>query len=268
MKKITFAVTALVLFSGVSVFASEQVEGVVIPNTPAISRINHTYEKEESMKTSSLVRLQSKGKSLINERITALSANLTSIESANKLTAEQKAALATLVTTNITGLNALAVKIASSTDATSTKVLVGSIFTNFRIYGIVIPQLRLEKRVYELQNHAGRLAEVFTKVQAKIDEAKGKGKDMTNLQKGLDDAKTLVASDALKLSALLTTLQALKPADYGTSSKAIIESANTELRAVAKDYQSITGMIHKKANEKKAGTMHEAGEGKEKGEGR
>jgi hypothetical protein len=50
-------------------------------------------------------------------------------------------------------------------------------------------------------------------------------------------------SDTATLAALLTKVQALKPADYGTSSKAIIESANTDIKTVSKDLRTINALI-------------------------
>jgi cell pole-organizing protein PopZ len=124
-------------------------------------------------------------------------------------------------------------------------VLTSSIFTDFRIYGVVLPQVRLEKRIYELQNHAASLTEVFAKVQLAIDAQKAKGKDVSVWQANLDATKTLVVKDTEKLSSLFTQISALKPSDYGTTSKATIESVNIGVKAVAKDFQSIRSKIRR-----------------------
>ena len=118
------------------------------------------------------------------------------------------------------------------------------VFSEYRIYGIIIPQVHLEKRIFDLQNHITKITnEVFPKVQTAIDTQKAKGKDVTVWQTGLDKAKTTVSSDTATLAALLTKVQALKPADYGTSSKAIIESANTDIKTVSKDLRTINALI-------------------------
>jgi heat shock protein HslJ len=47
------------------------------------------------------------------------------------------------------------------------------------------------------------------------------------------------------LATLFTTVSALKPADYGTSSKATIEQANATLKSVLKDFSSIKKNLHR-----------------------
>lgn len=247
MKKtlLTTLALSLLLPSG-SLFADNDVK---IPITPIISTVSVVTEKEEVMHSSRSdkrhEKIHSRASNLIKERINSLNSNSKVINADKSLTLEQKATLTGIASTNVTGLTALSVAIATSTDATSTKNLINSIITNFRIYGIVIPQIRLEKRIFDLQNHSQKLSNTFLKVQAKIDEYKGKGKDVTIWQKNLDDAKMLVANDMFTLANLLTIVQALKPSDYGTSSKATIEQVNAGLKAVHKDFNSIRKSVQK-----------------------
>jgi heat shock protein HslJ len=109
----------------------------------------------------------------------------------------------------------------------------------------VVPQVRIEKRIFDLQNHSQKLSDTFLKVQAKIDEYKAKGKDVTVWQKTLDDSKMLVANDMNTLANALTKAAALKPSDYGTTSKATIESINNDIKNVVKDFNSIKKNLHK-----------------------
>lgn len=237
MKKIFIStLIAGIALSTASVFAESL--DTEVPRAPEITSVSSVTEKSEKMYTNSLSRLKARGAQLIKERVNALTSNGKAIEG-SKLTTEQKAVLTSAITTNVNGLTTLGATIASSTDATSTKALVETIFTNFRIYAIVLPQVRLEKRINDLQNHVIKLNDTFTKIQTKIDAQKAKGKDVTVWQKSLDDAKTLVATDSTKLSALFTQISALKPADYGTSSKATIESVNAGVKVIAKDFNSI-----------------------------
>jgi hypothetical protein len=216
---------------------------VVVPPTPEVTSVLSVIEKHEAIKVTSLEKMKARGLQLIKERINSLNANATVIANSKALTAEQKSAFEAFFGGKRIELNNLGTKIASSTDATTTKALISSIFTDFRIYGVLIPQLRLEKRIYELQTHSVKLNDTFVKVQARIDEFKTKGKDVTLWQKNLDDSKMLVATDTQKLSALLIKINALQPADYGTTSKAVIESVNKDVRSIAKDFQSINRKV-------------------------
>ena len=247
MKKTLLSTLALTLaFSGVSVFADTG--DTIIPIAPEISAVANVTENSGTISATSLVRIKAHGAQLIKERINSLQSNLHAITASKTLTTDQKASFTTIVNTNVAGLNSLQASIAAGVDASSTKGLVNSIFTNFRIYGIVIPQIRLEKRINDLQNHSQKLSDTFIKVQANIDTAKGKGKDVTVWQKSLDDAKMLVANDMYSLSNLMVKVTALKPSDYGTTSKSVIASVNTDMKNITKDFSSIVKNVRRPVN--------------------
>ena len=239
MKKILIGtVLTIATLTGFSSAFAETLD-VSIAATPEITTVSATTERAESLVTKNLLRIKARGSQLIKERINSLTSNGKVIAESNKLSTEQKASFATIISTNIAGLTTLGNSIAANTEASSTKTLVNKIYTDFRIYAIVLPQIRLEKRINELQNHIPKLTEAFVKIQTKIDAQKAKGKDVTVWQKSLDDAKVLVTADTAKLATLFVQISALKPADYGTSSKAIIESVNAGVKTIAKNFSSI-----------------------------
>lgn len=253
MKKTFISVLALGTLLSTGVAFADNRDDIRIPSLSAITHVSFDSHSDDSKKegkyrenknNNSLVKLQARGSQLINERISDLQSNANAITN-SQLGIEQKASLSGVINTNVSGLTTLKTSIGTSTDATSTKALIDSIYTKFRIYGVVIPQIRLEKRIYDLQNHVTKLSDTFIKVQARIDEYKADGKDVTVWQKSLEDAKLLVATDAGKLATLMLQAQALKPADYGTSTKATIESINAGIKAVAKDFNSIQKSINK-----------------------
>ncbi len=220
-------------------------DDVLMPGISDLGAVSPGKEQTQSLWYTSLSRLQARGAQLIRERINSLTANKNVIQANKSLTETQKTALTTILTTNITGLTGLSAAIASSTDASSTKQLISSVYTDYRIYGIVIPQVRLEKRIYDLQNHSVKLSDLFLKVQAKIDEYKAKGKDVTAWQKNLEDAKILVATDMYALTVLRNTVSALKVSDYGTTSVAVIDSANKEIKRISHDFNTIAKNLNK-----------------------
>lgn len=216
---------------------------VVVPITPEVTSVSSVIEKAEVLKATSLDRMKARGMQLIKDRVNSLNSNAQAIANSKVLTADQKSAFANFFNGKVSDLNLLGTKIASSTDATTTKALVSSIFTDYRVYGVLIPQLRLEKRLYELQAHSAKLADVFTKVQTRINEWKVKGKDVTAWQKNLDDTKAMVSTDTAKIQTLLVQINALHAVDYGTTSKAVIESVNMDTKAIARDFQSVNRKV-------------------------
>jgi hypothetical protein len=247
MKKITISTVLVGLtLSATSVFA--QSIDTPVPAAPVITPVAVVTEKVEVIKTDVLAKVKERGAKLIKERVDTLNSNLKALESSKTLTAEQKEFFITNINTQVAGLTTLGTSIAGATDASSTKALVSKIFTDFRIYAIVVPQIRMEKRINDLQNHTVKLNETFAKVQTKIDEQKAKGKDVAAMQKSLDDAKALVAKNTATLSTLMTQVVALKPSDYPTTSKTTIESINKSIKEVAKELGSVKSILNTTKN--------------------
>lgn len=255
MKKTLITACALgVAFTSFSAFADSK-DDVSMPYPPEISRVENVTEREErSVSVTNNTRIKAQGDRLIRERIATLNSTKKIFDDNKSLTPEQKASLSATITTNVAGLTSLRSTLATSTSATSSRILVKSIYTDFRIYGIVIPQVRLEKRVYDLMNHSQKLSDRFLLAQDKINKAKEKGYDVTQWQKSLDEAKISVATDMNTLVQLRTQVKALTPADYGTSSKATIESVNQSIRSISKNFNSIAKTLRRPAYMSKSGT--------------
>ena len=242
MKKVFLSgfLVSVALSSSLVFAESTLTSDVVIPSAPTVTTVPPVTENRELMRSTNLVNIKARGIQLIDARINSLKANAVLVANSSGLTPEQKTAYASFFEVKISDLHVTRRNaITNATDVITAKALVSSIFTDLRIYGVVIPQIRLQKRMYELQNHGTKLNETFVKVQAKIDEWKAKGKDVTVWQKNLDDAKTLVVTDNQKLANLLISINNLKPSDYGTVSKTANESANKDIKSIASDFNSI-----------------------------
>lgn len=220
---------------------------VVVPTITIPSSVGSVTERSEVISTKNIERVKARGAQLIKERVNSLNQNKDAVNKAKGLTNDQKLAFSAFFDDKIGELTVLGTKIASSTDASSTKMLVESIFSEYRIYAVVLPQVRLQKRIYEVENHIGKVNESLAKVQANIDIVKAKGKDVTVWQKNLDDAKLLVATDTAKLSALMMKISAMKPSDYPTNSKMIIKEVNSGVQSIAKEINTIVKKARKPA---------------------
>lgn len=242
MKKRYIAGLVLVSLCTVTqAFADE--DSVKVPSVPEIGHVYNVTEKPEIIKDKTLERIKARAARLIKERIKALTDNREAIVK-SKLTDTQKKSLTDTLDQQIANMTSLGVVVNQGVDATSTRTLAQTVVTDYRIYGIIIPKVRLERRIYDLQNYSTKITnETFVKIQAAITKQSEKGKDVTEWQKSLDRAKALVATDNQKLTTLLAQVQALKPADYGTSSKATIEQVNNDLKVIAKDFRTINALV-------------------------
>lgn len=245
MKKILIAFTFSSLLITPSVFAES--DSLFVPQAPTFSAVSVVKEDKEMSLPSSLkeTQLKTRASRLIDERVKALAENKQAIEKNVKLTADQKAKLTLQIDTNTKALTMLKGEIASSTIATTTKSLTEAIFKDFRIFAIAIPKIRIESRIYQLQNHSLKLSDTFTKIQKSIDEHKAKGHDVTEWQKGLDNAKVSVAQSMFKIDEVFKRTATLTPSTYGTTSKATIDAINKDLRTISKELNSVISTVRK-----------------------
>lgn len=219
--------------------AFAQSADVVVPVVASPTTVVPQTENPVAISTNNLTTIKARGAALIKQRVSALTNLLSQLNGLKTLSADQKTGFSTSINAQVSALNTLGGTISSSTDASSTKSLVKSIYTDFRIFSVFIPQIKLERRIDDLQNHTTKLTAAFAKIQTNINAYAAKGHDVTAWQTNLTNAQNLVASDTQILSTLMTTVQGFKPADYPTQSKTEITSANASLKAIAKDFNSV-----------------------------
>lgn len=186
----------------------------------------------------------------ISRRIDSLNKLAERITAMKKVFDSDKTVILANVTTEIGKLNALKAKIDADTDLATLKTDIKSITDSYRIYALVIPQGQIMASVDSINTVADSLSVIATKLQTRITEADGAGKDTTKLKASLVDlnakiveAKTL-ASDARNLIAPLvpdngdkTVQDANKTALDGARKK--IKAAEFSLKTARKDADSI-----------------------------
>jgi hypothetical protein len=185
-----------------------------------------------------LDKIKTRGAKLVADRVASLN-KLKSKIASSKLTDTQKNDLTTIIDTNISGLNSLADQIKAGTDASSTRALVQKIFTDFRIYAVVVPKIHALIALDRETNHVANVNERFARVQARIDAAKAKGKDVSARQTALDAAKTKLAEAENQINALIAKANSLKPADYPSISKTVINDIRAGIKAVNTIFKQI-----------------------------
>ncbi|MEI6494593.1 MAG: hypothetical protein WCO03_00840 [bacterium] len=242
MNKIKLSLLLVVLMvlsvAGVASAETSNNNDVVEPpavTAPAVSQENVPADLKTDKKIS---RIKNRGAVEIAKRVAALG-KLKSKTQSSKLTDTQKTEIVSIVDTNVVGLTALGDQIKVGTDASSTKVLVQKIYTDFRIYAVVIPRIHALIALGQQSNFISRINDRIPKVQARIDAAKAKGKDVTARQAALDGAKTKLATVAPKITDLVTKTNSLKPADYPTTSKTVITEIRTGIKEVHNIFKQI-----------------------------
>lgn len=248
MNKIKLSVFAvsLVVLAAANMAAAETTDNptaiVEPPVVTAPSAVSENAPDRELKMEKRVEKVKARGAKLIAERLRVLSRAKAKVQSA-KSPSTHDADVIAVIDSNVAGLTALGVQIKASTNASTTKYLVKQIYSNFRIYAIVMPKIQAYRALDQQANFVNKVTERFTKVQARIDAAKAKGKDVTARQKALDDAKAKLAEATPKINDLITKAASLKPTDYPTVSKTVIGEIRAGIKSIHTLFQQVNQLL-------------------------
>ncbi len=183
--------------------------------------------------------------------LTTLNNKVTQQESAGHLTSDQANVLLADVSTNQSGLAALKSKLDGDTDAATARQDVESIYTDFRIYAVVLPRNYSRIHVDEEANLQSKLKNLEPQLENAIEKApasqQGQLRDLFN------DYKAHVASAETEIDAAIADFPALTPTNYDTNRSAYDASfknlvsnekaAHEDLHQVAKDLHQIAQLL-------------------------
>lgn len=183
----------------------------------------------------------------IARRQASLSARLTLVTSGSpSLTSADRTALTTMIKNDQAGLSALAAKIAADTDLATAKADHQQIFTGYRVYALLMPQVRLVRANDALIGVAlPKLTDAQTRLRSalartgKTDEAAAQ---MADLQAQID----AIRNSTTGLSAqVLALTPAQWNADHGVlePSRKSLLSARTALQKARADIAAIRALI-------------------------
>jgi len=184
--------------------------------------------------TQRLSNLQTKGGAEIQLRLTNLTKLKTTVADAKHMTAADKTSLTNEITTEITGLTALQTQLKGETTVTAALTDVQSIFTEFRVYALIDPKVRLMKVADDQQTIEATLASLAGKLQTRITKDKTAGKDVAAMQTTLDSMNSEIASTKAMSVDAETKVIALQPSDYDAD-HTILKQYDTELKTAHAD---------------------------------
>jgi hypothetical protein len=166
----------------------------------------------------------------IARRMTTLAMLSSKISGSKTLTSPDAAALSAEVASTKSGLTALKATIDAETNLTALRAEVKQIAANFRVYVLVVPQVRLTIGADTVQASKAIFDKVNANLTKRIAAARAAGKNTTAAQADLDAMNTAVAQ-ALSLTAPLPgKLLPLTPAQYNAGTAGpVISSARSAL---------------------------------------
>ena len=229
-------------------FAFAQVDAAVNTNasanttvTPTSASLNlhATVAASSSADTTRAARAKDKGDQEIDRRVAALNALMTRVGEMTKITEQIKTSIKTNIQNQIDGFVALKAKIDADTDLATLKTDVLSVTQSYRIYILVIPQARITAAADRMATVINMMGEVGTKLQARVNTAKGAGADTASLEAALTDLAAKLTSAQAHAQASVTAIAPLAP-DQGdktvqATNDAAIKKAQGEIKAGTQD---------------------------------
>jgi hypothetical protein len=197
-----------------------------------------------------LTRIQTQANKEIQRRVTSLQNLIMRLGLIKKLNQSQKDKLIANANDQVTKLNALASKIASDTDVAEAREDRKSIFSQYRIYMLFIPQTRIILAADRVTEVAELLEQVQIPLTSRVAQLKAEGKDTKALDDALTGAAAKLTDAKTQATNAIKTVEGLTP-DQGDdvakmanktaleSARSMIKTAITDLTSARKDFQTV-----------------------------
>ena len=189
--------------------------------------------------------VQTVGKQLIDVRVTALNTLIAKVQANTYLTDPQKNTIQTDAKANIPLLQALETQLMSETTVASARTDVHNIYTNFRIYAIVLPRDYHEIWLDHLSNLHDQFVSGEPTINQVIQTAAAKGINVTQEQAQYSDLIAKVTDAGTQVTNAQNLIATLVPANYPGTNQTLatmrgdMKQANGDLVAAAKDLHQI-----------------------------
>lgn len=154
--------------------------------------------------------IQARATKELDKRINDLQELSTRLGEMKRLSASSKATLQATITAEISSLNTLKTKISTETGA-ALKEDAASITGSYRVYMVVMPQIRIMAASERELAVADMLTTLSGKLDAKVAVEKAAGKDVASLETNLTDMKAKIASAKADAQAAATLVAGLTP---------------------------------------------------------
>src|SRR3989344_1424964 len=181
----------------------------------------------------------------IQRRTDMLNELNTRVQAMVHVSADEKMAVSTLVTTQISALADLKAKIDGETDIAELKVDIQSIAQSYRIFMLVMPRARIDVAADKVNTAVTALTALSAKLQTRISGATGTS---TTATAALTDMNAKTADAKVQADAAVALVAGLQP-DNGdktvqTANNAALKDARAKIQAALKDLQAAKQDAH------------------------
>jgi hypothetical protein len=233
---------AILVMSTLSVSALATVDTNISTDVTAtnVSASVHTNANTNiSLRLSDII---TKANTDIAKRVEALNALNTRVQGMKNESSDEKASISSQVQTNITGLTTLKAKIDADTDASLAKDDIKGIFSNFRIYALVIPQGWIAASADRVATISGLMTSLSAKIQARIAADQSVGKSVTSLTAVLAEMNAKVLDASSQSVSANASVTALVPdqgnASIAATNKSTLVAAHAKIKIATDDLKA------------------------------
>ncbi len=178
----------------------------------------------------------------IDRRIAALNDLTARVQAMTQVTPDFKNTLATNVQTQTAALVQLKAKIDADTDLETVKSDIKTIADSYRVFALVLPQSRIAAAADREVTLIAMMNVLGAKLQARLQELQGQGKDVGPLLTALTDMAAKLKDAATQAQAAVSMTATLTP-DNGDKTKmdantSALKAGRSDIQAAQKDLQA------------------------------
>jgi hypothetical protein len=188
--------------------------------------------------------------SAVTSRLADLNARVTLVNQSPALTSGDRSGLLSELNSTIGGLTALTSTIAGETNQAAFRTEAAQVFSNFRVYALVLPQVYLVRASDELTSVVvSDLQKVEAALQSRISSEQRQGRDVSATTAPMSDLASQITAIAGDTAGLPATLLALTPAQWNANHSVVLGprqrlgSAGTAAGQALRDVQTVRAAI-------------------------
>jgi hypothetical protein len=193
--------------------------------------------------------IKARAATAITARLTSLSKAIPAVSSNKWLTATDKSTLLNTLNGDQSGLTALGPKIQADTTVAQARSDYQSIFLNYRVYALALPQVRLAAATDDITGGVlPRLTDAQTRLEGLLSGADS-GKNTAAVQAAMSDLAAKIQAITSATAGLSASLLALTPSQYDANHTVLagpretILSARADIVAARADVMTVVGAL-------------------------
>ena len=196
-----------------------------------------------------LAEIQAASVKATSKRTSSLNAAIAKVNADTSLASGDKSTILGTLNGDLTAMSTVAAKVAADTTATQAAADYKTIFTDYRVYGVALPQARITASADRATSvQIPRLTAAESKLSALL-AGKDASKSPPALQADLSDATAEIQKANTALSGLPATALAVTPAEFNANHdvmkpiRATLASARADLKQAREDLKKVVAAV-------------------------